>query len=109
IAPTVIDKQHPVRTPSASTHSPARMTTMVLAAFAAVYVVWGSTYLAIRIGIESFPPLLLAGLRHTTVGLLLYPVLRWKTGIRPTAANWRTAIVTGALLLFVGNGGVRWS
>ncbi len=106
---TVIDKQHPVRTPASSPHSPARMTTMVLAAFAAVYVVWGSTYLAIRIGIESFPPLLLAGLRHTTVGLLLYPVLRWKTGIRPTAANWRTAVVTGTLLLFVGNGGVSWA
>jgi drug/metabolite transporter (DMT)-like permease len=78
-------------------------------AFAAVYVVWGSTYLAIRIGIESFPPLILAGLRHITVGLFLYPILRWKTGIRPTAANWRTAIVTGALLLFVGNGGVSWA
>ncbi len=106
---TVIDKQHPVRTPTASPPSPARMTTMVLLAFAAVYVVWGSTYLAIRIGIESFPPLLLAGLRHTTVGLLLYPVLRWKTGIRPTAANWQTAVVTGTLLLFVGNGGVSWA
>jgi drug/metabolite transporter (DMT)-like permease len=78
-------------------------------AFAAVYVVWGSTYLAIRIGIESFPPLILAGLRHITVGLFLYPLMRWKTGIRPTAANWRTAIVAGALLLFVGNGGVSWA
>jgi len=106
---TVIAKQHPVRTPIASPPSPTRMTTMVLLAFAAVYVVWGSTYLAIRIGIESFPPLLLAGLRHTTVGLLLYPVLRWKTGIRPTAANWQTAVVTGTLLLFVGNGGVSWA
>lgn len=90
-------------------HSPARITTLVLMAFAAVYVVWGSTYLAIRIGIESFPPLILAGLRHITVGLFLYPPMRWKTGIRPTAANWRTAIVAGALLLFVGNGGVSWA
>jgi drug/metabolite transporter (DMT)-like permease len=78
-------------------------------AFAAVYLVWGSTYLAIRIGIESFPPLILAGIRHITAGLILYPVLRWKTGIRPTAANWRTAVVTGTLLLFVGNGGVSWA
>src|SRR5258708_8478504 len=106
---TAIDEQHVVRTPVPPRHSPARTTTLVLLAFAAVYVVWGSTYLAIRIGIESFPPLILAGLRHITVGLLLYPVLRWKTGIRPTAANWRTAIVTGALLLFVGNGGVSWA
>ncbi len=90
-------------------HPPARTTSLVLMAFAAVYVVWGSTYLAIRIGIESFPPLILAGLRHMTVGLLLYPILRRKTGIRPTATQWRTAIVTGALLLFVGNGGVSWA
>jgi drug/metabolite transporter (DMT)-like permease len=85
------------------------MTTLVLLAFAAVYVVWGSTYLAIRIGIESFPPLILAGLRHITVGLLLYPIVRRKTGIRPTAANWRAAVVTGALLLFIGNGGLSWA
>lgn len=87
----------------------ARTTLLVLVAFAAVYLVWGSTYLAIRVGIESFPPLVLAGLRHLIVGLLLYPVFRWKTGIRPTAANWRTAAITGFLLLFVGNGGVSWA
>src|SRR5260370_14665896 len=67
---------------------------------------WGLTYLAIRIGIESFPPLILAGLRHITVGLFLYPILRRKTGIKPTAAQWRTAMVTGVLLLFIGNGRV---
>src|SRR6266581_2387073 len=48
-------------------HASARATTVILIAFAAVYVVWGSTYLAIRIGIESFPPLILAGLRHFIV------------------------------------------
>jgi drug/metabolite transporter (DMT)-like permease len=79
---------------------------VLIAAFAAVYVIWGSTYLAIAVGIESFPPLLLAASRHFTAGLLLYPLLRWKTGIRPTRAQWRTAIVTGLLLLLVGNGGV---
>jgi drug/metabolite transporter (DMT)-like permease len=85
------------------------MATLVLVAFAAVYVVWGSTYLAIRIGVESFPPLILAGLRHVVVGILLYPIFRYKTGIRPNAIHWRTAIVAGALLLFVGNGGVSWA
>src|SRR5262245_60432551 len=97
-----------VATPSA-TGSPSHTTPLVLAAFAAVYLVWGSTYLAIRIGVESLPPLVLAGLRHLTVGLLLYPMLRWKTRIRPTAAQWRTAAVTGFLLLFAGNGGVSWA
>jgi drug/metabolite transporter (DMT)-like permease len=96
-----------VDTPQAQGH--ARMSTLVLIAFAAVYVVWGSTYLAIQIGIESFPPLLLAGFRHLSAGLILYPILRWKTGIRPTAGHWKTAIVTGFLLLFVGNGGVSWA
>jgi EamA-like transporter family protein len=79
---------------------------LLLVAFAAVYLIWGSTYLAIRVGVESFPPLLLAGSRHLIFGLLFYPFLRWKTGIRPTWAHWRTAIYTGFLLLFVGNGGV---
>lgn len=104
----------PPRTPGTGTtvarkHASARMTTLVLVAFAAVYVVWGSTYLAIRVGLESFPPFILAGLRHLTAGLVLYPFVRWRTGVRPTAANWRAALITGFLLLFVGNGGVSWA
>lgn len=90
-------------------HASARMTTLVLVAFAAVYVVWGSTYLAIRVGLESFPPFVLAGLRHLTAGLVLYPFVRWRTELRPTAANWRASVVTGFLLLFIGNGGVSWA
>jgi drug/metabolite transporter (DMT)-like permease len=79
---------------------------LLVAAFAAVYVIWGSTYLAIAVGIESFPTLLLPAARHLIAGLVLYPILRWKTGIRPTPAQWRTATITGLLLLLVGNGGV---
>src|ERR1700730_7847772 len=90
----------------ASAPATTRMSTIVLIAFGLVYVVWGSTYLAIRVGIESFPPLLLAGTRHLLTGLILYPLLRWKTGVRPTAQHWRVAFVTGVLLLFIGNGGV---
>jgi len=82
------------------------MSTLVLIAFGLVYVVWGSTYLAIRVGIESFPPLLLAGSRHLLTGLILYPLLRWKTGVRPTAQHWRMSFITGFLLLGIGNGGV---
>src|SRR5256886_11457406 len=106
---SALDSQNSVGTPKQAPHTPAAVTTLVLVAFAAVYLVWGSTYLAIRFGVESFPPLILAGLRHITVGLLLYPIFRRQTGIRPTVANWRTAVVTGALLLFVGNGGVSWA
>lgn len=79
---------------------------LLVAAFAAVYVIWGSTYLAIAVGIESFPTLLLPAARHLIAGLVLYPILRWKTGIRPTPRQWRTAVITGLLLLLVGNGGV---
>jgi len=83
--------------------------TPLLLAFLAVYIVWGSTYLAMRFGVESFPPLLLAGTRFLTTGIILYPILRWKTGIRPTAQHWQTAAITGFLLLFCGNGGVCWA
>jgi len=62
-----------------------------------------------RVGVESFPPLILAGMRHFSVGLVLYPLLRWRTGIRPTAEQWRTAAISGVLLLSVGNGGVCWA
>src|SRR6266852_1534109 len=94
--------------PSAPAVQPpsSRTSTLVIIAFGLVYVVWGSTYLAIRVGIESFPPLLLAGSRHLLTGFILYPVLRWKTGVRPTAAHWRMSFITGFLLLFIGNGGV---
>src|SRR5260370_23004882 len=109
MATPAIDTEHSVGCPAPPPHTAASTTSLFLMAFAAVYVVWGSTYLAIRIGVESFPPLILAGLRHMTVGLILYPILRRKTGLRPSAANWRAAIVTGTLLLFVGNGGVSWA
>jgi len=83
-----------------------RDATLLVAAFAAVYVIWGSTYFAIAVGIESFPTLMLPAARHLIAGLVLYPLLRWKTGIRPTPVQWRTAIITGLLLLLLGNGGV---
>jgi hypothetical protein len=68
--------------------SSVRTKSLVLVAFAAVYLVWGSTYLAIRVGIESFPPFVLAGVRHLIAGAVLYAVFRRKTGIRPTGAHW---------------------
>jgi drug/metabolite transporter (DMT)-like permease len=91
--------------PTPQAHEKREAILLVLA-FAAVYVIWGSTYLAIAVGIESFPPLLLPASRHLVAGLVLYPLMRWKTGIRPTPMQWRTAIITGLLLLLVGNGGV---
>jgi len=105
---SIVEQPNTAGTP-APRQSSVRTGTLVLLAFAAVYVVWGSTYLAIRVGIESFPPFILAGIRHVTAGLVLYAVFRRKTGIRPTKAHWWTAAVTGFLLLFIGNGGVSWA
>jgi drug/metabolite transporter (DMT)-like permease len=83
--------------------------TLVLLSFVAVYFIWGSTFFAIRIGIESFPPLLVPAMRHLSVGLIFYPVFRFVSREKPTAVQWRTAIVTGFLLLTVGNGIVSWA
>lgn len=83
-----------------------RVAPLLIPAFAAVYLIWGSTYLAIAIGIESFPPLLLAAVRHLIAGLILYPFLRLRTGIRPARRQWRNAAITGLLLLLIGNGAV---
>jgi drug/metabolite transporter (DMT)-like permease len=90
---------------AASAPSPARL--LVVLAFAAVYLIWGSTYLGIRVAIESAPPLLMAGSRSVFAGALLYAYAR---GIRreaaPTPRGWGHAVVIGTGLLLVGNGGV---
>ncbi len=78
-------------------------------AFAAVYVLWGSTYLAIRIGVETIPPFLLAGVRHLTAGLILFGWLRLRGTPMPQARHWRAAAVIGGLMLLGGNGLVTWA
>ena len=78
-------------------------------AFAAVYVLWGSTYLGIRVGVETIPPFLLAGVRHLTAGTLLYVVLHARGAQRPTLRHWRSAAVIGGLMLVGGNGLVTWA
>jgi drug/metabolite transporter (DMT)-like permease len=78
----------------------------LIAAFFALYVIWGSTYLVIRIGVESWPPLLLAGIRFVIAGSLMYGFLRWRGAPAPTWAQWKAAGIIGILLLACGNGGV---
>ena len=78
----------------------------LIAAFFALYVIWGSTYLVIRIGVEYWPPLLLAGIRFCTAGALMYGFLRWRGVPAPTWPQWKAAGMIGLLLLTVGNGGV---
>jgi drug/metabolite transporter (DMT)-like permease len=84
----------------------------VVVALLTVYVVWGSTYFAIAVMIETLPPLLSAGVRYGTAGVLMLgglaatQRLRGRTVERPTAAHWRSTAVVGVLLLLGGNGGV---
>lgn len=86
--------------------SARRIPLLLIGAFAALYLIWGSTYLAIRIGVESWPPLMLAGVRFLIAGVLFYAWLRWRGVPSPGAREWRAAGLIGTLLLVGGNGGV---
>lgn len=81
----------------------------VAVALAAVYVIWGSTYLAILFAIETIPPFLMAGSRYLIAGAVLYLWSRLRGAPRPSLTHWRSALVVGAFLLLVGNGGVVWA
>lgn len=81
-------------------------TLFIVAALFCTYFIWGSTYLAIRFGIESFPPFLMAGLRFTVAGLILYVVMRFLGAPNPTKQQWLGASAVGILLPALGNGTV---
>jgi len=86
------------------------MRARLLTAFAAVYLVWGSTYLAIRCAAETLPPLRMAGARFVIPGAILLAWARFREGAAPPSrTEWRTALISGALLLLGGNGGVAWA
>lgn len=80
---------------------------MLIAAFAAVYIFWGSTYLAIKYAIETMPPFLMAGSRFIVAGSILCVWARFsKDYEKPSFKHWRTSFIVGTLLLLGGNGGV---
>ena len=78
-------------------------------AFAAIYIVWGSTYLAIRVVVGAFPPFLAAGSRFLVAGALLYGWARWRGVEPPTPRLWMPAFLLGGLFFLFGNGGVSWA
>src|SRR6266550_152411 len=92
----------------------------MIVAFAALYVIWGSTYLGIKFSIETIPPFLMAGARFVLAGMIMYAIA-WSQGSllrrsgcegrigKSTWANWRTSFIIGACLLLGGNGGVTIS
>jgi drug/metabolite transporter (DMT)-like permease len=81
----------------------------IIAAFASIYLVWGSTYLAIRYAVQTIPPFIMGGLRFVISGALLYLWARYRGAPTPTRLHWRNAIIAGAFLLLGGNGAVVWA
>ena len=76
----------------------------VALALASVYILWGSTYLAIRFALEGYPPFLLGAIRMSLAGALMYAVLRWRGAPAPTTRQWRTLWVLSIFMVLLSNG-----
>lgn len=98
-----------MHTPLPSGAKPATATAAIGLALLALYLIWGSTYLAIAVAIETMPPFLMAGLRFLLAGGALYAVLRLRGASTPSLLHWRSAAIVGGLLLLGGNGLVSWA
>jgi drug/metabolite transporter (DMT)-like permease len=85
------------------------MVTRAWTAWVAVCVIWGTTYFAIKIALDTIPPFLMGGLRYATAGLLLAVILRANGHRLPPFASWRGLVVVGFFMLALGNGGVVWA
>lgn len=81
----------------------------IAAALVAVYVLWGSTYFAMRVAVETLPPFMMAGARFLFAGSAMYGWLRLRGAPHPTRAEWRSGFLVGALLLVIGNGAIAMS
>jgi drug/metabolite transporter (DMT)-like permease len=91
----------------ASTHARSHAIKLALA-FVAIYVIWGSTYLAIRYAVETIPPLVTAGIRHSIAGGIMLAWAWWR-GFRPTRQQWIAGFALGALFFLVGHGTLHWA
>jgi drug/metabolite transporter (DMT)-like permease len=78
----------------------------IIVAFVALYILWGATYLGMRIALQSFPPFLLAGIRFLIAGVLMFVFLLARGAVLPTRKEWLGSALIGGLLLLCGNGGV---
>jgi drug/metabolite transporter (DMT)-like permease len=92
--------------PALSVKQPSKA--LIIAAFAAIYIIWGSTYIAIIIAIKDIPPLLMAGIRFITAGLVLYTYARFRGESTPNAHAISRISFSGVLMLFCGTGAVAW-
>jgi len=85
---------------------PAPQKVWIILSFAALYLIWGSTYLGILLAIQSIPPFLMAGVRFSLAGVIMFTIARFQGAPSPAPATWRDALIVGACLLLFGNGGV---
>jgi drug/metabolite transporter (DMT)-like permease len=98
-------------TVSSNTISPAKTIPSrlwIVLAFFAIYVVWGTTYLAIRYAVETIPPLVTAGVRHSVAGAILLAIA-WSRGFRPRREHFIAGAVLGALFFLIGHGSLHWA
>ncbi|MFZ1006290.1 MAG: EamA family transporter [Candidatus Sulfotelmatobacter sp.] len=77
-------------------------------AFVTIYIIWGSTYLAIRYAVETIPPLVAAGIRHSIAGAIMLTWAWWR-GFRPTRQQWFAGFVLGAFFFLIGHGTLHWA
>jgi drug/metabolite transporter (DMT)-like permease len=89
--------------------SPPPSRTALLVAFAAIYLIWGSTYLAMRVAVVTMPPFLMAGARFLVAGVVLFAFLKFRGAAWPNLRQWRVNFVIGTFLLLGGNGLVAWA
>jgi drug/metabolite transporter (DMT)-like permease len=101
--PVIVPKPRP----SATRRERAYAIKLALA-FVAIYIIWGSTYLAIRYAVETIPPLVTAGIRHSVAGIVML-AWAWIRGFRPTRQNWLAGLAVGALFFLVGHGSLHWA
>ena len=88
---------------------PSSINASVLLAFFAIYFLWGSTYLAIRVAVQTVPPLFAAGVRFMIAGAVLYPWARMRGESSPTRRQWRNLAGLGALMFLAPYGGLFWA
>jgi len=81
----------------------------VVLGFAAIYLIWGSTYLGIRFAVETIPPFLMMGIRHSVAGVLVFAWARRRGAVVPTFKQWWWATIAGALLFLGGHGILGWA
>jgi drug/metabolite transporter (DMT)-like permease len=89
-------------------HMTSESRLLIFLAFSCIYVIWGSTYLAIRYAVETIPPLFVAGFRHLIAGGLLFGWCWWR-GLRPVRQQWFASIVLAVLFFLIGHGTLHWA